>query len=178
MNLLKAIFTWWTGATIGATLQIKKGGVFVGEDETGNRYFETKDKRWDYDGRNRRFVIYNGYADASKVSPDWHGWLHHTFEEPPTRAPLTRRSWEKDHIPNSPVRSGHGVPGVPSPAAESVPRPLGTTSRGPPTRPRLAGARKRCDPGCLPRSRSADAGERAAADRAAHTAIARANPRQ
>src|SRR5260370_9747840 len=63
MNFLKAIFTWWTGATIGATLQIKKGGVFVGEDEAGNRYFETRDKRWDYDGRNRRFVIYNGYAD-------------------------------------------------------------------------------------------------------------------
>jgi NADH:ubiquinone oxidoreductase subunit len=100
MNFLKAIFTWWTGATIGATLQIKKASVFVGEDEAGNRYFETRDKRWNYDGRNRRFVIYNGYADASKVSPDWHGWLHHTFAEPPTRAPLTRRSWEKDHLPN------------------------------------------------------------------------------
>jgi NADH:ubiquinone oxidoreductase subunit len=100
MNFLRAIFTWWTGATIGATLQIKKASVLVGEDEAGNRYFETRDKRWDYDGRNRRFVIYNGYADASKVSPDWHGWLHHTFEEPPTRAPLARRPWEKDHLPN------------------------------------------------------------------------------
>ena len=100
MSFLRAIFTWWTGATIGATLQIKKASVLVGEDEAGNRYFETRDKRWDYDGRNRRFVIYNGYADASKVSPDWHGWLHHTFEEPPTRAPLTRRPWEKDHLPN------------------------------------------------------------------------------
>jgi NADH:ubiquinone oxidoreductase subunit len=100
MNFLKAIFTWWTGATIGATLQIKKASVFVGEDETGNRYFETRAKRWNYDGRNRRFVIYNGYADASKVSPDWHGWLHHTFAEPPTRAPLARRPWEKDHLPN------------------------------------------------------------------------------
>ena len=88
MNLLKSIFTWWTGATIGATFQIKKASVLVGEDEAGNRYFETRHKRWNYDGRNRRFVIYNGYADASKVSPDWHGWLHHTFEEPPTRAPL------------------------------------------------------------------------------------------
>ena len=100
MNFLRRIFTWWSGATIGATHQIKRGGVFVGEDEAGNRYFETTDKRWDYDGRNRRFVIYNGYADASKVCADWHGWLHHTFEEPPTRAPLPRKAWEKPHLPN------------------------------------------------------------------------------
>ncbi len=58
------------------------------------------DPRWNYDGRNRRFVIYNGYADASKVGPDWHGWLHHTFAEPPTRAPLPRQAWEKPHLPN------------------------------------------------------------------------------
>ncbi len=66
----------------------------------GNRYFETVDKRRDYDGRNRRFVIYKGYADASRVTPDWHGWLHHTFAEPPTRAPLERRVWERDYQPN------------------------------------------------------------------------------
>ena len=100
MGLLKAIFTWWTGATIGATHQIKRGSVFVGEDEAGNRYFETVDKRWNYDGRNRRFVIYKGYADASKVGADWHGWLHHTFDAPPTRAPLKRKAWELDHMPN------------------------------------------------------------------------------
>ena len=74
------IFTWWYGATIGARHQIGRGSQCVGEDEMGNRYFETVEKRYDYDGRNRRFVIYKGYADASKVSPDWHGWLHHTFD--------------------------------------------------------------------------------------------------
>ena len=100
MGLFKSIFTWWNGATIGATFQIKKGGRLVGEDEFGNRYYETVHPRWNYDGRNRRFVIYNGYADASKVGPDWHGWLHHTFAEPPTRAPLPRRAWEKPHLPN------------------------------------------------------------------------------
>ena len=34
------------------------------------------------------------------MPPDWHGWLHHTFEEPPTKAPLKRQAWEKDHLPN------------------------------------------------------------------------------
>ncbi len=98
--MLKEIFTWWNGATIGARNQIKRGSECVGEDEMGNRYFETRGDKYQYDGRNRRFVIYKGYADASKVSPDWHGWLHHTFAEPPTREPLNRRFWEKDHSPN------------------------------------------------------------------------------
>ncbi len=100
LGILRSIFTWWNGATIGAGLQIRKGSVLVGEDETGNRYFETVHKRYEYDGRARRFVIYRGYADASKVPAEWHGWLHHTFAEPPSREPLPRRSWEKDHQPN------------------------------------------------------------------------------
>ena len=99
-HVLKLIFTWWNGATLGARMQIGKGGMLVGHDECGNAYYETVDKRFNQDGRNRRFVIYKGYADASKVSPDWHGWLHHTFVEPPTREPLKRRAWEKGHEPN------------------------------------------------------------------------------
>jgi len=98
--VLKSIFTWWSGVTIGARAQIGKGSRLVGQDDTGNKYYETVDRKFDYDGRNRRFVIYKGYADASKVPPEWHGWLRHTFAEPPTRAPLRRRAWEKDHLPN------------------------------------------------------------------------------
>jgi NADH:ubiquinone oxidoreductase subunit len=45
-------------------------------------------------------VIYNGYAEASKVPPDWSGWLHYTFDERPNQVPLKRREWEKDHLPN------------------------------------------------------------------------------
>lgn len=98
--VLRDIFTWWFGATIGARNQIRRGSRLVGEDEAGHKYYETIDRRFDYDGHNRRFVIYNGYADASRVPPDWHGWLHHTFAEPPTRQPLPRRPWEMDHRPN------------------------------------------------------------------------------
>nr|WP_240454824.1 NADH:ubiquinone oxidoreductase subunit NDUFA12 [Caulobacter sp. 17J65-9] len=94
------IFTWWNGATLGTLLTVKRRGVFVGQDEFGNRYYEAKDTKCSYDGRKRRWVLFNGYAEASKVSPDWHGWLHYTFSEPPTRAPLPRRSWEKEHLPN------------------------------------------------------------------------------
>ena len=45
-------------------------------------------------------MIYNGYAEASKVPAEWHGWLHYTFDEPPTVDPLPRKVWEKDHTPN------------------------------------------------------------------------------
>ena len=74
---------------------------FVGEDEFGNRYYRTKDGKIDSAlGLNRRWVIYNGTVEASRVPPDWHGWLHYTFDEPPTVEPLKRQSWELDHQPN------------------------------------------------------------------------------
>ena len=98
--MLSKIFTWWNGATIGTLFTVGKHGVHVGTDEFGNRYYEARTNKNSYDGRKRRWVLYNGYAEASKVSPDWHGWLHHTFEEPPTTAPLPRRKWEKPHLPN------------------------------------------------------------------------------
>ena len=100
LRVLKAIFTWWNGATIGHKFHIGRRGMFIGQDELGNRYYEARDNRDSYDQRKRRWVIYNGYAEASKVPPDWHGWLRYTFDEPPTVSPLPRRAWEKDHRPN------------------------------------------------------------------------------
>lgn len=99
-HVLKSIFTWWNGATLGALFTIAKTSQFVGEDAFGNRYFEARTNKDSYDQRRRRYVVYKGYAEASKIPPDWHGWMHYTFDEPPTVAPLKRRSWELDHIPN------------------------------------------------------------------------------
>ncbi len=100
MALLKSIFTWWNGATFGALFTIARNAKFVGSDEFGNRYFECRTNRESYDGRKRRYVTYRGYAEPSKVPPDWHGWLHYTFAEPPTSAPLKRQVWEREHLPN------------------------------------------------------------------------------
>ena len=99
--MLKKIFTWWNGATIGIHFTTARRGVLIGEDDFGNRYYEARDDRDSYDrGRKRRWVIYKGYADASKVPPEWHGWLHYTFDEPPTVEPFKIKSWEKPHVPN------------------------------------------------------------------------------
>ncbi|MBX2855264.1 MAG: NADH:ubiquinone oxidoreductase subunit NDUFA12 [Rhodobacteraceae bacterium] len=93
MSLLQQLFTWWNGQTIGTRIFTARRGEFVGEDEQGNRYYRTRDDK-------RRWVIYNGEAEASRVSPDWHGWMHHTYKEPPTDAPLPKQEWEKPHQPN------------------------------------------------------------------------------
>ena len=97
--VFKTLFTWWNGATLGTLFTVGRRGRLVGKDEFGNRYYESRDSV-SYDGRKRRWVLFNGYAEASKVSPDWHGWLHYTFDAPPTEDPLVRKAWEKDHLPN------------------------------------------------------------------------------
>jgi NADH:ubiquinone oxidoreductase subunit len=56
-------------------------------------FYQTRDGK-------RRWVIYNGEMEASRVSPDWHGWLHFTWDEPPTKAPLKHKPWEKPHQEN------------------------------------------------------------------------------
>jgi NADH:ubiquinone oxidoreductase subunit len=97
-KVLAKIFTWWNGATLGAMFDIGKRATLVGEDEQGNRYFE--ERKPTLEGRKRRYVMYNGYAEPSRVPVDWHGWLHHTFEVPPTIEPFLLQSWEKPHLPN------------------------------------------------------------------------------
>lgn len=98
-DVLSKIFSWWNGATIGTLFTIAKRGALVGTDAFGNRYYQSRDNV-SYDGRKRRWVIYNGYAEASKVPPEWHGWLHYTLDEPPTEVQLPRKAWETDYTPN------------------------------------------------------------------------------
>jgi NADH:ubiquinone oxidoreductase subunit len=93
MALLRLVFTWWRGATFGTYVMTWLSGRFVGADEFGNRFFENR-------SGSRRWVIYNGTVEASRVSPDWHGWLHYTFGEPPTVAPFKTKAWEQQHMPN------------------------------------------------------------------------------
>ncbi len=70
----------------------------IGTDDYGHRYYEGR--RPKRDGTLRRFVLYSGKAEASKVPPDWHGWLHHVEKNPPPVGGYPRRSWQKDHQPN------------------------------------------------------------------------------
>lgn len=94
MGILAKIFTWWNGATIGTSLYSARNGRPVGEDAAGNCYFEAKN------GSGRRWVIYNGPNDASRVPAEWHGWLHHSHDLLPSQLP-TARSWQTEYTPNA-----------------------------------------------------------------------------
>jgi NADH:ubiquinone oxidoreductase subunit len=94
-------FTWWSGQTFGTQLWTWRFGELVGQDEQGNRYYRTRGGKIDPTlNFERRWVVYNGYAEASRVPPSWHGWLHHTVDTPPTEQNYTTREWEKPHVPN------------------------------------------------------------------------------
>ena len=93
LNTLLRAVTWWNSQTLGTQLYTWRNGNKVGEDSQGNIFYETRDGK-------RRWVIFNGEAEASRVDADWHGWLHHTFKEPPTEKPLAHKPWEKPHLEN------------------------------------------------------------------------------
>lgn len=96
MGILKRALqavTWWNGATLNTLLDTWRHGERVGADEAGNVYYQS-------DAGKRRWVIYNGEAEATRVGPEWHGWLHYTWDEPPTTHPLPKKAWEKPHLPN------------------------------------------------------------------------------
>ncbi|RKF06376.1 NADH:ubiquinone oxidoreductase subunit NDUFA12 [Oceaniradius stylonematis] len=96
-TFLTQFFTWWNGQTLGTRFFTWRHGTRVGEDEFGNVYYTGGS---DADGATRRWVIYNGYAEASSVPPGWSGWLHHRVDTPPSEEDYTPREWQKPHLPN------------------------------------------------------------------------------
>ena len=92
MSVLGKIFTWWNGATVGTALFTWRHGREVGSDLHGNIYYEGRK-----DGR--RWVIYNGSNDASRVAPAWFSWLHHQTDILPSDLPPAR-AWEKPYQHN------------------------------------------------------------------------------
>lgn len=97
MSILGKIFTWWNGATIGTHLGLRHAAR-VGQDSLGNVYYEGKEMP---DGRKRRSVIYQGSNDASRVPPEWYGWLHHQVEGLPDQSLPPVRRWEKEAKANA-----------------------------------------------------------------------------
>ena len=75
------------------------GGRSIGADGFGNKYYRAK-ARTGYK-RERRWVMYKGAPEASKVPPEWHGWLHHQSDVIPAQDEKSfRRPWQKPHLPN------------------------------------------------------------------------------
>lgn len=115
MSILGKIFTWWDGATIGTLLWSSANGTHVGTDGQGNKYYRSKKVR--AGERERRWVIYEGLNDASRVPAEWHGWLHHSYDALPESHLPAPKIWEAEFTPNA----------TGTPAAY---RPMGALERG------------------------------------------------
>lgn len=70
---------------------IKTLSEYVGNDVFGNKYYQKND---------RRYVVYKGIQEPSKVPPMWHAWLHHLIDEKPSYEQLEKHRWQKKHQPN------------------------------------------------------------------------------
>ncbi len=68
-------------------------GKQVGTDPDGNRYYVERS------GGPRRWVLYDGEPEASKVPPEWNAWLHHTVDGLPAEQRQVQ-PWEKPHQAN------------------------------------------------------------------------------
>lgn len=93
VNTILRAFTWWNGQTLNTQLFTWRKGSKVGEDAQGNVFYRNADD-------SKRWVIFNGEIEASRISPEWHGWLHRTWDEPPSEQPLVRKVWERPHLEN------------------------------------------------------------------------------
>ena len=71
----------------------------IGVDNYGNQYFQKNKTSQKNNFRPRRFVIYKGNVEASKIPQEWNAWLHHITNEIPDMK-ANKPSWIKEHIPN------------------------------------------------------------------------------
>ena len=90
--MIKQIFTWWNSQTLGTFLYTIVFGKLIGQDEFGNKYYQSK--------RGKRWVIYNGEINASKITSDWFSWIHHTTNTVPNNNQQKKYSWQKPHKDN------------------------------------------------------------------------------
>ena len=92
LTLLKKIFTWWNQDTIGTRLFTIFYGKFVGKDNLGNKYYQSKlGKRW---------VIYKDEIDASKIPNEWYSWIHFIKNKIENSHEIKKYDWQKPHQPN------------------------------------------------------------------------------
>lgn len=90
--MIKQIFTWWNSQTFGTFFYTIFFGKLVGKDEFGNKYYKNK--------KGKRWVIYNGEINASKITSDWFSWIHQTTDSIPSEKKQKKYFWQKPHLDN------------------------------------------------------------------------------
>ena len=94
MGFWSRTFTWWSGDTWGTRLFTSRHGSEVGRDGSGNLYYQHKKDP------QRRWVIYPGDNDGSRVPPEWQAWLKGTIDDVPDKSLPPRRAFQKEPVHN------------------------------------------------------------------------------
>ena len=92
LTFLKKIFTWWNRDTFGTRIKTVLFGKFIGSDEYGNKYYESK--------KRKRWVIYANEIDASKIPVEWYSWIHFMPNKIENIHKFDKHDWQKPHQPN------------------------------------------------------------------------------
>jgi NADH:ubiquinone oxidoreductase subunit len=87
------LFIWWHGQTLGTRFWAWLLFNQVGVDEQGNTYWLEKKG-------NRRWVLYNGPAEASRIPSGWYAWMHYRTDVVPGSGAYEELPWEKPHLQN------------------------------------------------------------------------------
>tara|TARA_Y100000817_G_scaffold67691_1_gene51345 strand:- start:48 stop:428 length:381 start_codon:yes stop_codon:yes gene_type:complete len=90
--MIKQIFTWWNSQTVGTFIYTILFGKFVGKDDSDNKYYQNK--------KGKRWVIYKGEINASKIDSDWFSWIHYQTDKIPSENPEKKHIWQKPHKEN------------------------------------------------------------------------------
>ena len=93
LTFIKEILTWWNRQTLGTRIQTILFGKFIGEDEFGNKYYENKKRK-------KRWVIYNGEIEATKIPVEWYSWMHSIKNKIEQTHELEKYDWQKKHLSN------------------------------------------------------------------------------
>ncbi|CAK7193187.1 hypothetical protein COMNV_01401 [Commensalibacter sp. Nvir] len=86
--------------TLVTRLHTLLNGRFIGKDDDGRRYFESRklNRLGGGEKRRARWVIYNKGEDPSAVPPEWWMWLHYETDSP---LPASKRHpWQASYMPN------------------------------------------------------------------------------
>ncbi len=83
-----------------------KFGTLKGEDNFGNKYYENLDLPYGQ----HRWVEYSNIhnPDATMIQPEWHGWMHHMFDETPDEMPEHKTITSTTDITHASVNSHIG----------------------------------------------------------------------
>ena len=92
LTFFKQFFIWWNQETLGTKLKTFIFGKLVGLDSSGNRYYESK--------KGKRWIIYSGEIDASKIPNEWYSWIHFTNNKIENKHDLEKYDWQKPHQSN------------------------------------------------------------------------------